>query len=274
MARTLMWLVPVWTLAVALFIAFFTKGRYGKPGRWLAVAMALMALIPWLPSSQAEPRRKPATQVIYRFDDHRYLTMTGYGCEGAIYYVDEKRKMRSTYMDQFARVFLPRIVHADDDGDFIFVPYADASGFAVSKDHGETFQDASWVGTRPYAEEIKQITVVNRQAFIETKDGRLFMTSKPFGEGWGMNVINIKYLPQTTLAEWPNFQKMPTRPPPVKNYKGWTEMHCDPDLQGEPVSTPGSSWNVFQKQVLAILGNTVALPVTWALRQFKPSPTA
>ncbi len=120
MARALMWLVPMWTLAVALLIAFLSTGQLRKAGRWLAVAVALVAVIPWLPSSHAEPRRKPATQVVYRFDDHRYLTMTGHGCEGAIYYVDERRKIRTTYIDQFARVFLPRIVHADNDGDFIF----------------------------------------------------------------------------------------------------------------------------------------------------------
>ncbi len=101
------------------------------------------------------------------------------------------------------------------------------------------------------------------------------MTSKPFGDHWGMRVIDAKNsLPTKRYKHLPEFQHLPTKVPPVTNYKGWTEMHCDPDLEGEPVSTPGSSWNTLQKRVLAILGNTVALPVTWAVRHFKISQTA
>ncbi|MCZ4303491.1 hypothetical protein O4G98_01985 [Zoogloeaceae bacterium G21618-S1] len=235
-----------------------------KPARLVAAGLAVSALIPWLPSSHAEPPRKPSTQVIYRFDDHRYLTMIGYGCEGAIHYVDEERDINTPMIDQFARVFLPKIIHADNDGDFIFIPYHEPSAFRVSKDHGKTFQDARWVGTRPYGREIKAITVVNQQAFIEVKDGRVFMTSKPFGKRWGLDVIDAKnYLPQTTLAEWPNFQNLPTTIPEVKDYKGWTQMRCDPDLEGEPKQTSGTRWNAFQLAVLDWLGRTVARPITW-----------
>lgn len=101
------------------------------------------------------------------------------------------------------------------------------------------------------------------------------MTSKPFGKGWGMLVIDpVNELPTTVFAERPEFQHLPSKVPPVKNYKGWTEMHCDPDRQAEPVSTLGSKWNAFQKDVLAVLGNTVARPVTWAIRYINIRPTA
>ena len=262
-----MWLIPLWTLGLALACLMLGQWMCKKPARHLASGLALAALIPWLPSSHAEPPRKPSTQVIYRLDDHRHLELTGYGCEGAIYYVDEKRKIRSTYIDQFARVFLPRIVHSDNDGDFLFFPYSDASAFAVSKDHGKTFQDARWVGSREFGPEaIKQITVIHQQAFIELKDGRVFMTSKPFGEGWGMLVADpINHLPESRLSERPEFQNLPTTIPDVKDYKGWSQMRCDPDLEGEPKQTASTRWNAFQRAVLDGLGRTVARPVTWVV---------
>lgn len=171
------------------------------------------------------------TQIVYRFDDHRYLTLTGHRCEGRIDYVDEKRGIDTPVIEQFARVFLPPITHADNDGDFIFIPYDDISAFRVSKDGGKTFQKARWIGSRYFGDEdVKQITVVHRQAFVELKDGRLFMTSKPFGKGWGMGVIDVKnHLPTTIFKHRPEFQDLPTEVPEVKDYKGWTEMHCDPD---------------------------------------------
>ncbi|HAT1619647.1 TPA: hypothetical protein I8Y04_001311, partial [Raoultella planticola] len=33
-------------------------------------------------------------QVIYRFDDHRYLELKGWHCQGALYYVDPMRGIR------------------------------------------------------------------------------------------------------------------------------------------------------------------------------------
>lgn len=261
------WLIPVWTLTLAIATAFIVRGRLRTPGRLVAAVLFIAGMLPLLPASTTPPPRKPATQIIYRFDDHRHLELEGYACEGAIYYVDTRRGIRNAYIDQFGRVFLPRIIHADDDGDFIFMPYSDASGFAISKDHGRTFEEGRWVGTRYFGvEEIIRVTVVNQQAFIETKDGRLFMTSKPFGEGWGMNVIDVvNKLPQTVYRELPEFQNLPKKVPKVQNYAGWTEMHCDPDLEGEPIETLGTRWNRLQAGVLDLLGHSIALPVTYVV---------
>ncbi|HJV25935.1 MAG TPA: hypothetical protein VJ673_09610 [Aromatoleum sp.] len=183
MNTALMWWIPMWTLALAAALKGLARDRLKVPARWLAALLAIVGLIPLLPASRAEPPRKPATQIVYRFDDHRHLELEGYACEGAIDYVDIRRGIRTRVMHQFARVFLQKFRHADDDGNFIFIPYDDVSAFRVSIDNGATFESARWVGTRPYAEEIASLTVVNQQAFIETKDGHLFMTSKPFGEG-------------------------------------------------------------------------------------------
>lgn len=257
------WLIAAWTLMLAAGCFLLARGRLKLPARLFAVSLALGGVIPLLPASQAEPPRKPAKQVVYRFDDHRYLTLEGYGCEGAINYVDDKRGIDTPMIEQFARVFLPRFVHSDSDGDFIFVPYHEPSAFRVSKDHGKTFEDARWIGGGMHANKITAITVVNQQAFIETKDGRLFMTSKPFGDGWGLNVIDVvNKLPQTVFRELPEFQNLPRKVPAVKNYTGWTEMHCDPDIEGEPFETVGTHWNRLQRNVLDLLGRSVALPVT------------
>ncbi|QTQ35920.1 Uncharacterized protein ToN1_17650 [Aromatoleum petrolei] len=238
------------------------------PARLFAAALAATGLIPLLPASHAEPPRKPATQVIYRFDDHRHLELEGYTCEGAIDYVDTQRGIRTRVMHQFAQVFLPTFIHADNDGDFIFIPYDDVSAFRVSRDNGATFENARWVGSRYFdVEEITALTVVKQQAFIETRDGRLFMTSKPFGEGWGRNVIDpVNELPTHVFDRLPEFQNLPRKVPEVKNYTGWTEMHCDPDLEGEPIVTPGVHWNRLQGEVLDLLGRSVALPVTLIAR--------
>ncbi|WP_227816235.1 T6SS immunity protein Tli3 family protein [Nitrogeniibacter aestuarii] len=194
--------------------------------RLAAVFLALPLLCACSVSADPGP-----TQIVYRFDEHRYLTLTGHRCEGAINYVDEERDIDTPVIEQFARVFLPPITHADDDGDYIFIPYHEPSAFRVSKDHGKTFNDARWVGEAYGAESVKRIIVVNRQAFIEFKDGRLFMTSKPIGKHWGMEVIDpVNVLPNKVHRDYPEFQNLPTEIPEVKNYKGWTEMHCNPDL--------------------------------------------
>ena len=117
-----------------------------------------------------------------------------------------------------------------------------------------------------FADRIKAITVVNQQAFIEFKDGRVFVTSKPFGDGWGMLVVDpVNHLPTTVFSERPEFQNLPTTIPEVKDYKGWSQMRCDPDLEGEPKQTTGTRWNAFQLAVLDGLGRSVARPVTWTV---------
>ena len=257
------WLAPLWTLLVAGLLIWKVPKRLKPYGRSAALALAVVAFVPMLPSSHAEHPRKPSTQVVYRFDESRYLELSGYGCEGAINYVDGKRKIRTTFIEQYGRVFLPRFIHADNDGDFIFFPLDDVSAFKVSRDGGKTFETGRWVGRREFGvEEIAAITVVNRQAFILTKDGRLFMTSKPFGEGWGLGVIDpVNHLPNTIFRDHLNFQGLPKSIPPVKNYQGWTEMHCDPDLEGEPIETLGTRWNAFQNTVLVALAHSIAWPV-------------
>lgn len=270
MTSSVSWLMFMWSAFSAMLALLVFCGRWRNSARGFALVVMLLAAIPCLPAVPLKATRyQPATQVIYRFDDYRHLEMQGYGCEGAIYYVDEKRGTRTSYIDQFARVYLPKFIHADSDGDYVFIPYSDASAFAVSKDHGATFQDARWIGMRTFGvEAIQAITVVNRQAFIELEDGRLFMTSKPVGEYWGMSVVDpINELPELVQSERAEYHGLPTKVPEVKNYQGWDEMRCDPDLRGEPIELEVPIWNRIQQEITSLLGNTIAFPVVWAYQR-------
>lgn len=256
------WMIIGWTLVVALLLWRAARGkRWQLVARIASVCLVLVAVLTVHPAVGPE---QPPTQVVYRFDEHRYLELTGWRCEGGVYYVDAKRNIRGEISSQYTRVFLPPITHADNDGNFIFFPFSDLSGFMISKDYGKTFGPSSWIDSRPGVEEIKKVTVVNQQAFLEGKDGRLFVTSKPIGNRWGQNVVDVvNVLPYVTTRDRPEFQDMPKSVPPVKDYKGWTEMRCDPDKPGH-LSERDASLTALHKNALAVLRYTVALPVTFA----------
>ncbi|WP_457566876.1 T6SS immunity protein Tli3 family protein, partial [Enterobacter asburiae] len=44
---------------------------------------------------------EPPTQVVYRFDDHRYLELKGWNCEGELWYTDTKRGIHTEPVSQF-----------------------------------------------------------------------------------------------------------------------------------------------------------------------------
>ena len=210
------------------------------------------------------------TQVIYRFDDHRYLELKGYNCQGAVYYVDTKRGIRSEPYIQFYRAFAGKFIHPSER--YIALTSWEADGFAVSKDYGKTWRAITYAsvpygvepggGTSPDRENVVSFTVVNDQGFLLTKQGHLYLSSKPFddprvlpggpgidytftydgkigtgridpqfpGEKWGMSYIELSTLKGQTNEEKAEWQGLPTKVPEVKNYTGWDHMQCDPDL--------------------------------------------
>nr|WP_202305453.1 hypothetical protein [Cedecea sulfonylureivorans] len=206
------------------------------------------------------------TQVIYRFDDHRYLELKGWNCQGALYYVDPVRGIRSEVASQFYRAFADKYIHPSER--YIAVPSWDSSAFLVSKNYGETWQVAPFntgfhtvepEGTfRPSRENMLSFTVVNDQGFLLTRQGNLYISSKPFddprilpggsgvdyvdedgdkhhlrpgfaGAAWGLSYIPPKSLKYLTASQLANWQNLPTRVPEVSNYKGWDHMRCNPD---------------------------------------------
>ncbi|HAT1623095.1 TPA: hypothetical protein I8Y04_004861 [Raoultella planticola] len=101
-------------------------------------------------------------------------------------------------------------------------------------------------------------TVVSDQGFLLTRQGNLYMSSKPFddpriipggagvdyvdvygnkhhlrpgsaGPKWGLLYIPPKSLKYLTASELTNWQDLPTHVPEVRNYKGWDHMQCNPD---------------------------------------------
>ncbi|EGE4658046.1 hypothetical protein SBON0708_001105 [Salmonella bongori serovar 48:i:- str. 94-0708] len=228
--------------------------------------------------------RKPPVQVVYRFDDHRYLELEGFYCEGALWYNDTQKRIRAEVVERDTPIFRVstfKYIHPSER--YIAIPWRDLSGFLISRDYGQTWGGARFSpggGAKRYGdwypsrEDIDSFTVVNDQGFLLTKQGDLYISSKPFddprlqpgGEGidyvydgekhhlrprnngtndnsyWGKNYTSWASLqgerPWQTFAYETNWQGIPNKVPEVKNYTGWDHMRCDPDL-GLPASERG-----------------------------------
>ena len=59
------------------------------------VLVAITTLLASVCQAQESP-----TQVIYRFDDHRYLELKGWDCEGELWKTDTQKKIRSQIISQ------------------------------------------------------------------------------------------------------------------------------------------------------------------------------
>ena len=131
------------------------------------------------------------TQVVYRFDDHRYLELKGWDCEGELWYVDAKKGIHSQIASQFYRIFTKKFVHPSER--YIAIPWWGnvTGGFSVSKDYGQTWvkggasmssgENEPDGSNAPYYDDVLSFTVVNDQGFLQTKH-RLYMSSKPFDD--------------------------------------------------------------------------------------------
>ncbi|ENR0232421.1 hypothetical protein N5C39_01495 [Enterobacter bugandensis] len=207
--------------------------------------------------------QEPPTQVVYRFDDHRYLELKGWDCEGELWYTDTERGIHSQPFFQFYRIFTKKFEHPSQR--YIAVPNWEVDGFMVSKDYGQTWKAVGFSpsGNEPNgdnrapAEDAVSFTVVNDQGFLQTKH-RLYMSSKPFddprllpggmgiqyklGDGtkgdikpgsggwaWGMVYMTKQGLKGTVQEIQSNWQDQPDKVPEVKGYTGWDHMLCNMD---------------------------------------------
>ena len=124
---------------------------------------------------------KSPSQIIYRFDDNRYLELIGYDCEGYVVYHDIKRNIhKSIYSNPIYMIFTGEYIHPSEQ--YILVPEWEPGAYKISKDYGQTWQVASYMSPfqgqernsegnmvdRPEGKEIKRVVVVNNQAFITT----------------------------------------------------------------------------------------------------------
>ncbi|PKE30360.1 hypothetical protein CWS43_12095 [Rahnella sp. AA] len=198
------------------------------------------------------------TQVIYRFDDHRYLEIKGFYCEGALWYTDTKRGIKVEVWDKFYRAFGQIYINPSER--YIAVPSWDGVGMTVSKNYGEKWQPVRLSGfDHPGNKELHSVTVVDDRAYLLVNDGRLYTSSAPFddprimeggtgidyideygdkhhlrpnhtGPEWGLEFIKSTDLHRHTAGFLSNWQDVPQKVPEVKNYQGWDHMKCNPDL--------------------------------------------
>ena len=211
--------------------------------------------------------KEPPTQIVYRFDDHRYLELKGWGCEGELWYTDTLRGIHTRPVSQFYRIFTKKFVHPSER--YIAIPTWDDPGTMISKDYGKTWSPQFFsVGpnepdgtNQPSYEDIISFTVVNDQGFLLTKH-RLYMSSKPFedprilpggpgiaytvddgmgnkvrgklepgssGPAWGLDYITKEGLHEDIAQFKTNYQDLPDSVPDVKSYTGWDHMQCNMD---------------------------------------------
>jgi hypothetical protein len=84
--------------------------------------------------------KEPPTQVVYRFDDHRYLELKGWDCEGELWYTDTQRGIHSEPVSQFYSIFTKNLSILRT----IYCYYRLGSVVLVSKDYGKTWQVAQF----------------------------------------------------------------------------------------------------------------------------------
>ncbi len=219
-------------------------------------------------------QQPPPTQVVYRFDDHRYLELTGFNCEGGLTYTDTKKNFHNVIYENSDRyrVYTKTFIHPSER--YIVIPvYGESESLTISKDYGQTWEGARFSpgggadpygkriparktaygmdvvageNTSPLYEDVISFTVINDQGFMLTKWGDIYMSSKPFdapnthGGKWGKDYLSLDAIQnyRSTFADRKNFQNLPTKVPAIKNYTGWDKMRCNPDL-GLPASEQG-----------------------------------
>ena len=195
---------------------------------------------------------KSPSQIIYRFDDNRYLELIGYDCEGYVVYHDIKRNIhKSIYSNPIYMVFTGEYIHPSEQ--YILVPEWEPGAYKISKDYGQTWQVASYMSPfqgqernsegnmvdRPEGKEIKRVVVVNNQAFITTSQNHLYMSSYPFEDPRlkpGGPGIDYKFFDDTYYLY---------RPGKHKSNGEYVDAHIRPE-------SPGYAWGtvIFMKKGL------------------------
>lgn len=271
------WLVPLWSTGLIVYVAVRLRQR--ARGRHWSIIMAVLAAIaavPLFPTLAAQRIQAPPTQVVYRFDDHRWLELTGWMCEGALTYVDAKQGIRTEVVPQFYRIVFFPYIHPSER--YIAIPFEDLV-MKVSRDGGRTFGPADgridigfgnrYGEERPDAQDVKQFVVVDDRGYLETKNGRVLQSSLPIGDYWGLDYIDYPLTPSDrslNLYDRPGFQDLKSKAPEIRNYMGWTHMKCDPNVGIVP---PKTSLAGVPGLIYSAEAYTIGAPVYFGWRVYK-----
>ncbi|WP_456297745.1 T6SS immunity protein Tli3 family protein [Erwinia typographi] len=178
-------------------------------------------------------KQKPV-QVVYRFDDHRWLELKGFNCQGELWYVDQKREIQSQVFYQFYRIFTRPYFNVSER--YIAIPIWGEAGLRVSNDYGQTWHSASIAGeeddgsNKPDYENIKSFTVVNDQGFLLTKQGHIYMSSLPFDDprlGPGGPGIDYSFVFRGKIKK---YHIDAVRPGVGEDYSTWGLEYIDPRI--------------------------------------------
>lgn len=225
-------------LSLILFLLCYFKRWYLLC--WLSYATFLISFLAIIPlPGQDEIKYTQPTQVVFRFDEHRYLQLTGYGCRGRLYYIDDQKLIYYELARHSAEVLTEPFAHMPED--YIFIPYEDYSAIQFSQDGGHSFdsiyiQDRDLNGDyRPNRETTESMVVLNNQFFLKDKNRGIFRSPKPYGtSSTVLSPANEKYLEYQInyMGErWSDASQ--TMPAIHNNYTGWHQWRCDPSLKQE-----------------------------------------
>ena len=190
-----------------------------------------------------QPKVVSSSQVVYRFDENRYLLLTGYRCQGQVYFIDDKEQVYYQLAAHSQRVYTEPYRHPAKN--YISVPLADLSAIDTSIDGGRSFRsiylaNGYWLGNH----DSPQYDVVNDQTFILAKDGNLHASERPFG-------TKAPHM----LSKWDQHKKIlgrsqiipDTIPPIPDDYTGWDKMQCDYDADDTILPDNHPLLEVFQQ---------------------------
>ena len=194
--------------------------------------VCFLAIIP-LPGEDKVKYTAP-TQVVFRFDEHRFIQLTGYGCQGRMYYVDDQKQIYYELARHSAKVLTEPFAHMPED--YIFVPLSDYSAIDFSQDGGHSFETIhietyEGMGSyQPTYHTVENIVVMNNQFFLKDKNRGIYRSPKPIGSAFTvLSATNEKYLAghrQYKGYRWTDQpQTMPIMP---ADYPGWQRWQCDP----------------------------------------------
>ncbi len=96
------------------------------------IAILLLIIMHFISLAQAGSQ-----QVIYRYDENRFLVLVGQRCQGALWYVDSKRNIKTEVLSGSYKVFAKPYIHPSER--YIAITDYASSFFLVSRDYGEHF---------------------------------------------------------------------------------------------------------------------------------------